>query len=143
MTEQEFQRLMIIYGADISRWPAGRQAAAEKWKGAHPEARSALRRTEAMDRLLKDAAPRIDPMRVDRVLDAVLGETARITQPRRLFPMTLPRLAWPQWPWAPRGALYLGLFILGCAANLAVRLLTTDTPLDLWFSGNLSLPLGG
>ncbi len=143
MTEQEFQRLMIIYGADIGRWPTGRQAAAEKWKDAHPEARSALRRTEEMDRLLKDAAPLIDPMRVERLLDAVLGEAAGRSLPRRRFRPAFPRFVWPQWSWAPRGAVYLGLFILGCAANLAVRFLATDTPFDLWFSGNLSLPLGG
>jgi hypothetical protein len=93
--------------------------------------------------LLQGAAPRIDPARVDRAIEAVLYGTARGVQPGPRLHRAPPRLTWPQGRWAPRGAVYLGLFILGCAANLAVRLLATDAPLDLWFSGNLSLPLGG
>lgn len=146
MTEQEFRRLMMVYGADISRWPGSRQAQAEKWLVAHPEAHSALRRTAEMDRLLQGAAPQIDAARVERAVGAVLGDTVRLsqrTEPRLRLRLPLPQVAWPQWPWASRGMVYLGLFILGCAANLAVRFLVTDTPLDLWFSGNLSLPLGG
>jgi ferric-dicitrate binding protein FerR (iron transport regulator) len=141
MTEREFQRLMTVYGADIGRWPACRQAAAEKWQAAHPEARQSLRRTAEIDRLLRNAGPRIDPVRADRSIERMLRRTAHLSRPRP--GLTWPRFAWPEWRWAPRGAVYLGLFILGCAANLAVRLLATDTPLDLWFSGNLTLPLGG
>jgi hypothetical protein len=144
MTERDFRRLMMIYGGDIGRWPPAKQAAAEKWQLAHPEFRSALVRMAELDRLLLDAAPQIDPARVDRAMDSVLRQTAGVMAPRRRLRPRLPRFTWPQqWYWAPRGAVYLGLFILGCAANVAVRLLSADTPFDLWLSGNLSLPLGG
>ncbi|HXP97856.1 MAG TPA: hypothetical protein VN809_14170 [Telmatospirillum sp.] len=148
MTEREFQRLMVIYGAEIGRWPVARQADAEKWLAENPKARTALGRMAEMDRLLLGAAPLISSARIDGVFDTLSRETALISQPRSRFPVA--RFVWPQWNlalkggnWAPKGAIYLGLFFLGCAANVAVRLMAAVSPLDLWFFGNLSLPLGG
>jgi len=143
MTEREFQRLMMAYGAEIGRWPVARQATAEKWLAENPKARLALGRLAEMDRLLLGAAPVISSERVDGVFDALLRETALLSQQRRRPRLSLPLFVWPQLRWAPRGAIYLGLFFLGCAANVAVRLMAAASPLDLWFSGNLSLPLGG
>ncbi|PKU25015.1 hypothetical protein [Telmatospirillum siberiense] len=149
MTGREFRRLMMIYGADLRRWPASRLAAAEKWQAAHPEFGGELRRTAEMDRLLRDVAPLVESSRVDRVMEKVLRkaeeERAVPELPASLLPpFAVPlRVPWLQRRWAPQGMLYLGLFFLGCAANLAVRLLTAETPLDLWFASNLSLPLGG
>jgi anti-sigma factor RsiW len=143
MNEREFDRLMMVYGGEIGRWPSHRQCAAEKWLLAHPKARSALRRAAEMDRLLQSAAPSIAFERTERAIDALLRETARVPQVRRRWRFPLPEFALPQWRWPPKSAIYLGLFFLGCAANIAVRLMVADSPLDLWFSGNLSLPLGG
>jgi hypothetical protein len=143
MTEREFQRLMLTYGADIGRWPADQQAMGEKWRDIHFESRMEMLRVEKMDRLLNEAAPLIDSERVERAIGAVLHGTSRLSEPQRRLRPTLSHIALPQWCWSSRGAVYLGLFFLGCAANMAVRMLATDTPLDLWFSGNLSMLLGG
>jgi hypothetical protein len=142
MIEREFQRLMMIYGAEIGRWPSNRQADAEQWLREHSQSRSMLFRAAEMDRLLSDSAPLVDSTRVDDAIEALLPKTALVLQERRRR-LSFPVFVWPQWRWAPKGAIYLGLFFLGCAANLAVRLMVADSPLDLWFSGNFSLPLGG
>lgn len=144
MTDREFRRLMMVYGADLRRWPVKRQAAAESWQAAHPEYGSALRQTAEMDRLLLDVAPMIDESRIDRLLQSVLRETQQRDVPDDV-PLTHrpPRPALRQRRWASQSMLYLGLFILGCAANVAVRLLVAEAPLDLWFASSLSLPLGG
>lgn len=148
MTEREFRRLTTIYGADLRRWPSGRREAAERMRVAHPEFAADLRQAAEVDRLLQAAAPQIGAARIESALAGVMRGTEAVRQIDGpsfdgALPVLLSRAPDGKWRWAPQGMLYLGLFILGCATNLAVRLLVAQTPLDLWFAGNLSLPLGG
>ncbi|MDR3440906.1 hypothetical protein [Telmatospirillum sp.] len=141
MTEKEFRRLSSIYGADISRWPNTVQITAGRWLGDHPEARRDLRAVDEFDRLLIGAAPQIGTERVERIVRRAVVRLAGNGMPQESFAVAL--AGGRDWRWTSQGAVYLGLFILGCAANTAVRLLSAQTPFDLLFATNISLPLGG
>jgi hypothetical protein len=136
MTNQEFQNLLEIYGADLSRWPAASRDAAAGWLTSHPQARHDLEREDRIDRLLADAAPIIDGERVLRLAHDLAEDVDGMVPGGWSIGDAIRS-------WNPQGALYLGLFVLGCAANSILRLLTTQTPLEAWLATNLSMALGG
>ncbi|MTJ82793.1 MAG: hypothetical protein F8N37_17535 [Telmatospirillum sp.] len=147
MTEAEFQRLSTIYGANVARWPEQVQESAERWRASHPEAGAVLREAAVLDHMLSRAAPVVDAPRVDALVDALRARTGAAPLPWSV-PVPFWRRPWTDlkgalWRWTPEGAVYVGLFVLGCAANTAVRLLTAETPLEAWLAANLSLSLGG
>jgi anti-sigma-K factor RskA len=86
MTEDEFRRLAASYGADITRWPARHQAAARALAGTgDPRAQAPLRQEAALDALLARARPQVEVGQAERVIAAVLRDTARgAAVPRRL-----------------------------------------------------------
>ena len=134
MNTQDFMRLLEIYGADLDRWPATERAEALRLVEDSEPARLAIAEAHAVDRLLIQAAPVIAAERIDSLADAVVRA-----------PLS-PRLQMPAWVerWSYNSRfVYPGMFVLGCAANLVMRLLSARTPLDLLFSSNLIVPLGG
>lgn len=149
MNQREFERLLDTYGADIGRWPAAVQGEAEIFEEKSPEAHAARERMVAMDRLLLDCAPAVGEDCVEAAVAAVLHrqrmESAESTpRPRQsLFGFLGECLDWLDWQWAPRGAVVVGLVVLGCVANILARAETAEIPRDLWFTANLYLPLGG
>jgi hypothetical protein len=136
MTDQDFQNLLAIYGADLSRWPVASRDASVQWLAAHPKARRDQEREAGIDRLLAEAAPIIDDGRVFRLAHD-LAEAVDGMVPGGWGIGDAIRT------WNPLGAVYLGLFVLGCAANTVLRLLTAQTPLEAWLATNLTVALGG
>lgn len=149
MDEREFAHLLDVYGADIARWPVELREPAEQFRSRSPSARAALQQGAEVDRFLMECKPRIGDERVAVAIAAVLRQSRgrlQETPPQQPQPDRR-RLSdwvdWLTWQWAPRGAVAVGLLILGCVANVLARGGAAAAPLDLWVSTALLAPLGG
>jgi hypothetical protein len=137
MNKPDFLKLLDIYGADIARWPAEVQEEAEVFLANSRDAHQVAHQIAEVDRLLMACAPVVGPERVDHAVLAVLRSAE--VQPQPKLPARL--AVWLMGRLAPASAIYCGLFVLGCLANLLMRLMLAQAPLNLLFSGLLR-PLG-
>jgi anti-sigma factor RsiW len=105
MNAQRFEQLALAYGADITRWPAAEQAAAQQWAADDSGAQLLLAHAAQLDGLLRDAAPAVGDAAAARVVQRSLERTSRPQPPRR----------WWWWRAGP-AALLVGAALAGCAA---------------------------
>jgi hypothetical protein len=75
MTLAEFERLLDVYGADRTRWPVEKRAAAAQLVARDVGAKRLLTESEALDRVLQNApvtAPRAEAALAERIVAAAL-----------------------------------------------------------------------
>jgi hypothetical protein len=87
-------------------------------------------------RVLSDLAPKISEERVDRLTRSIMHQISSAPHGT-----SLPRWA-SRWNIHPQ-FVYPWMFVLGCLANLLMRVGAGRTPVDLLFSANLLNPFGG
>jgi len=122
MTLEEFERMATAWGGDISRWPEGTRARAERLART-PEGEAILADVQRLDRLLTRAAPDVTPDRIDR---AIRGVTMRLAaeKPRAALADLLPR-------WFIPAAGFACAIALGVLIGVAEPLLADGQPDDL------------
>lgn len=89
---------------------------------------------DELDRLIRASAPTVTEPRVERAVRTVLA--------RRDRALVAPAAFWTGVLSMPQGVAYVGLFVLGCLVNLAVRQ-PGQTALDLMLPAVVQLPWGG
>ncbi len=112
MTLDQFLKMLDLYGADLTRWPAAKRAAAADLVSRSAEARRALDEAGEFDRLL-DLVD--DPVRPDQIERSLAGALARIGRPapRRTFAAALAF-------WAPRATALAAAAVVGFVVGSAV-----------------------
>jgi hypothetical protein len=96
MKLKEFERLVGAYGADVSRWPEAKRAAALGLLATSPDAHRARRAAMQLDQALDRVAPAIDPERSAQVRHAIFEHTAGFIAPGHARSGRLAALcAWP------------------------------------------------
>jgi len=94
MNRQQFQRLALIYGATISRWPAEHQSAAQRLLEQEPDLARVLDGASELDAALAAQRELISDLRLSQLKARTLG----LTRPaaarwHRLFPRDLGPIA--------------------------------------------------
>lgn len=131
MKKAEFQRLLDSYGADFDRWPEAARTAARAFLEATPEMRAAIEQAASFDRLLDDAVPDPDPLRLARLADRIRRQAAHRQQGVSRWENRL------QWLY------YSGAFAVGAACAAMIGSGQESTTLDLLFSSRFSAIFGG
>ena len=97
---------------------------------------------EQLDIWLTEAMPWISEGRISRLIEETMYRcTSLETGDSAVDDDGLP--PWRDLILAPRNAIFAGLFLLGCLANLWIRAPLSEAPLDMLFNSFLFVPLGG
>ncbi|WP_372096191.1 hypothetical protein [Tistrella mobilis] len=130
MTPDSFCRLLDAWGADISRWPEDRQAAARACLEAHPDLLVPLARAAALDAALLNTAPQIP----DREVAAAIAAVGHRLKTSRQGAGRAGRIGWPLAALAGAAAILLAIGLHGLhgtADGAAMMTLLFDSDLIL------------